>query len=511
MRKFVKLQLLCTLVLALMVAGCTGKQTANSDNGPKVLTIGITKDINGFDVHRTGNTLTGSVLVNVFDYLVIKDKDQKIQPGLAVSWANVEPTTWRLKLKQNVKFHNGDPFTAKDVKFSLERIAKDAKFTDNRNYRQIKEVKIVDDYTADIITNGPDPILLNRISRLGSGMLPSKYIEEKGIDEFVKNPVGTGPYKYKEWSKDNRIVLEKNPDYFGGTPKWDQVVFRVIPEESTRVAELLTGGIDIALDIPPADAKRVDNNKGTHVIKAPTKRVLYWIVPTGKPEFKDPRVREAIDLAIDDKAIVDKIYEGGAIPTRTITIAGTPGSETSLYNTSLYDPKRARELLKEAGVENNLQITISSGNGQYLKDKEMTELVGAMLEEVGIKVKLEILETSKFNEKKSAKSFAGLRMNGISSSLNDPASDYGALTSQESTGESDYKNPEFDKIYNHAESNMDLASREKEFQTLQQMIAKDRPIIPLLQLKGIYAVKDIIEFNPRIDEMLYVDEISLKK
>ncbi|MGG3884033.1 ABC transporter substrate-binding protein [Brevibacillus panacihumi] len=514
MKKWMKLQLVIILALSLIAAGCSGKptveNTAEEKPKEKALTIGLTKDVSSFDPHASLNTLTGSVLVNTFDYLVVKDRDGKFKPNLAESWENIDDTTWRFKLRQGVKFHNGDPFTAKDVKFSLERISREKKFTNYRNYKQIKEVKIIDEHTVDIITDGPDPILLNRISRIGAGMLPSKYFQEKGEEEFAKNPVGTGPYKYQEWLRDDRIVLAKNPDYWAGAPKWDKVVFRVIPEESTRTAELMTGGIDIALDVPPSDVKRIEEKEGTHAVQALIKRVLYLVVPTDKGPTKDPNVREAIDLAIDEKAIAESIYQGGAIPTRTITPPDSFASESSLYNQSLYDPARAKELLKQAGYENGLELTVSSANARYLKDKEVAEIVAAMIGEVGIKVNLEILENSKFDEKKDADTFDGLYMNGISSSLNDPASDYGALTSANSKGSSGYSNPEFDKIYSQAATDMNPTSREEGFKKLQQMVAQDRPYIPLFQLKSNYGISDKIIFEPRVDEMLYVEEIKMK-
>lgn len=499
-----------TLLSVLLVAGCKSKQES-TDTGQKTLTIGIAKDISGFDVHQTTTTLTASVQVNVFEYLVVKDRDQNMKPGLAESWENIDPLVWRLKLKKNVKFHNGDPFTAEDVKFTLERIAKDAQFTENRNYRQIKEVKIVDDHTVDIVTNSPDPVLMNRISRLASGMLPSKYIKEKGMEEFMKNPVGTGPYKYKTWSRDNEIVLVKNPDYYGEPPKWDTVKYRIIPEASTRVAELLTGGVDIALDILPSDIERVNGSAKAKIVRGDTKRVLALQVPLSKGELADPRVREAIDLAINEDVIVKQIYDGGAIPTRTLTVRGTPGLNESLYSTYSYDLARAKQLLKEAGLENGFNVTLTTANGQYLKDKEMVQLIASMLGEAGINAKLEILESSSFAEKKSAKKFSGLWLNGFSNSLNDPATDYASFVSKDAAGITDYNNPEFDKIYKHAETNMEPDSRMKEFQTLQQMLAKDRPTLPLVQLQGIYGVNNRVNFVPRVDEMLVLDEVELKK
>ena len=525
MKRFALNSLALVLSLSLTLIGCGGGsqtattktdtsagQTAKGDDGKKVLTIASGNDIVSFDIHNHNNTSTEAVHVNMFDYLVRQDKNQKIQPDLAKSWEKVNDTTWRFKLRDDVKFHNGDPFTAADVKFTLERVAKDQKLLEYGNYKQIKEVKVVDDHTVDIITDGPQPILLNRLSRIGSGMLPSKYINEKGWDEFLKNPVGTGPYKFKEWKRDDRLILVKNDSYFGEKPKWDELVFRSIPEDATRVSELLTGGVDLAVNIPPTDLDRIKNNKGTSVAQSPTQRVMQLSVRTtaGTPT-SNPKVREAIDLAIDKKAIVDNILGGGGTPTRTRVTPGNFGADPDLYGKSLYDPEKAKQLLKEAGYPNGLEITLSSPSGRYLKDKETAELIQAMLGEVGIKVNLDLLEWSKFNELYRGKKFKDMFMIAYGNSMFDGSLAFDRARSAIAKGETDYNNPEVDKLLEEAETNMNPQEREKQYKQVQQDVAGDRPFIYLFQMKANYGVNDRIQFEPRLDEMLYADEITLKK
>lgn len=217
-------------------------------------------------------------------------------------------TTWRFKLREGVTFHNGDPFTSADVKYTLERVAKDNTLKQNSYFKNIVEVKAVDEHTVDIITDGPDPLLLNRLSKMGAGILPSKYIADKGMDTFLKEPVGTGAYKFSKWTKDDRIELVKNENYFGGEPKWNEVVFRVIPEASTRVSELLAGGVDVASSIPSTDIARIEGEADKKIVKAPIQRVLQLIFRQTEGSITaDPKVREAIDLAIDKQGIVDSI------------------------------------------------------------------------------------------------------------------------------------------------------------------------------------------------------------
>jgi len=520
--------LLILLAAMLILAGCSGgnkggnttdpgaagtnnsgagTETPAAENGEKVLTIANPTDIESFDVHNNNNTFSEAVMVNVFDYLLKNDSSQTKQPSLATSWEQVNDTTWRFKLRDDVKFHNGDPFTAADVKFSLERVAKDSGLKQHTYYKDLKEVNIVDEHTVDIVTNSPDPIMLNRLSRMGADILPSKYIEENGMEAFLKAPVGTGPYKYSNWAKDDRIELVKYDDYFGGEPKWDKVVFRMIPEASTRVSELLTGGVDIVSNVPATDIERIDASDKASIEQATIQRVLHVLMRTAEGSVTaDPKVREAVELAIDKQAIIDSIAGGAGIPTRTSVTPGNFGADPSLYDQQLYDLDRAKALLKEAGYESGPKITFTAGSNY----KEVAEVTAAMLTQAGFEVNLEILEPSKFSETYNAKGFKELFLLGVGNSLFDASNNYNRFLQENAKGETDYDNAEVEELLQAAASNMDPADREKQFQQVQQHIANDRPTIYLYQMKGIYGVSDRIAYAPRLDEMFFAEEITLK-
>lgn len=497
---------LLLLVVAIVLAGCGSSKESSTDSATnsKTLTIGNATDIESFDPHNNNNTSSEAVLVNMFDYLVKNDNEQKKVPVLATSWEQVNDTTWRFKLREGVTFHNGDPFTAADVKYTIDRVAKDSALKQNSYFKSIKEVKVVDDYTVDMITDGPDPLLLNRLSKMGAGILPSKYIKEKGIDAFLKSPVGTGPYKFSKWTKDDRVELVRNDKYFGKTPKWDTVVFRSIPEASTRVSELLAGGIDIASGIPSTDVERIQSEEGKQIVKAPIQRVLQLILrETEGTVTADPKVREAIDLAIDKQGIVDSIAGGAGIVTRTSVTPGNFGADPSLYKQTLYDPAKAKQLLQESGHAGaELNMTVSS---QY---KEYAEVVAAMLNEAGFKANLEVLEPSAFSERYSSKSFKEIFMIGIGNSLFDASNNYNRYLKTEAAGETDYNNPKVEKLLQDALVNMDPASREKQYQEVQQILAEDRPAVYLFQMEGIYGADNRVKFTPRSDEMFYADDIT---
>lgn len=511
------------LILTLILAGCGGKEAGsgaapgggNSANGEpageKILTIAQGNDIMGFDIHNHSNTPTEAVHINLFEYLVKKDKDMNRVPGLALSWEKLDDLTWRFQLRNDVKFHNGDPFTSADVKYTLDRVRADKTLVDNSAYKLIESVNIIDDHTVDIVTSVPDPILLNRLSRLGSGVLPSKYIEENGFDYFLKNPIGTGPYKFSNWIRDDRIELVKNSDYYGDEPKWDKLVFRAIPEDSTRVAEVLTGNVDIAMNIPPEDMERIESNDTTHTIQFASQRVMNLIVRhTEGRVTADPKVREAIDLAIDKQALVDGIVEGAGVVTRTGVGPGNFGAQPDLYEAALYDPEKAKQLLAEAGYPDGLTLTLSSPTGRYMKDKDIAQAIAANLEEVGIKVNLEILEWSKFSEKNKSNSFDELYLFGNGNSMFDAYLPLSNNSAQNVVGSIDYNNPRVEELLSLAEKNLNEPEREQQLQEVQNILAEDRPRIYLFQTKSNYAVNDRIEYQPRLDEMFIADEILLK-
>src|SRR5690606_32622796 len=249
---------LAAVLLAAMTAGLLSMATAQD----RELVIAQGIDVPGVAVHSPGSSVTAieSVLVNIFDYLVWRDANGDFEPGLATAWEPVADDAWRFTLREGVLWHDGEAFTAEDVKFTLERIATDENLAEHGNYNQIREVEIVNDHEVIIHTNGPDPILINRLSRLNSGIAPKHYVDAVGWEQFALEPIGTGPFKFVEWRRDDRIVLEAFDDHWRGRPAYDRLVHRTIPEDSTRVGELITGGVQVAANVPVQDQDRVNSS-----------------------------------------------------------------------------------------------------------------------------------------------------------------------------------------------------------------------------------------------------------
>ncbi|TBL80889.1 ABC transporter substrate-binding protein [Paenibacillus thalictri] len=513
--------LICAIVV---LAGCSGGKPAETpsaspatpdkaaDKGSRILTIGMPTDMVSFDIHNHNTILTEAIHINMFSYLFKRNSDLEIKPDLVDSYKVVDDTTWEFKLKKGITFHNGDPLTSADVKYTLERVAKDKALKENPNYKQIKEVKIIDDANFQILTDGPQPALLNRLSRIGSGILPKAYIEKNGFDNFLAKPVGSGPFKFVEWVRDDRVVLEAYENYFEGRVKdWDRVVFRKIPEDSSRVNELLAGGVDLIVNVPSNMVNVVNAQDKTQAIKATSNRVgLLAVRNTKGLPTADPKVREAIDLAINKKALADTVLGGYATPTRTRVTPGNFGADPSLFNTSLYDPEKAKQLLKEAGYGSGLTITLSSPTGVYTKDKEVSEMIQAMLGEVGIKVNLELMERTKFTEMRAAGKNKELFLASYGNSLFDADTALDVYRTEKAKTELDYSNKEVDDLLKAALVNMNPKDRTAQYQRIQKIVADERPHIYLYSEQGLYGVKKTINFKPRTDEMLYVPEITKK-
>ncbi|WP_353626378.1 ABC transporter substrate-binding protein [Bacillus sp. JCM 19041] len=220
----------------------------------------------------------------------------------------------------------------------------------------------------------------------------------------MANPIGTGPYQFEEWVRDSQIVLTPYADYYeGAVEEWDEVVFRVIPENSTRVSELLTGGVDIAVNVPPADWDRVNGNAGTAMETETSNRTMMLILRAteGFPT-SDVRVRQALNLAIDNGAITESALRGGGVPTKTRVAPGNFGAEESLYDTYDYDVEEAKQLMEEAGYPDGFEMTLHSPRGRYLQDAEVAELVGGMLQAINVTVNVEFMEWSNFVEMRQA-------------------------------------------------------------------------------------------------------------
>lgn len=521
---------LAALLLALVMAGsilsgCGSKEEGPSQEGGtptteatkdnKILTIGVSSDIISLDPQAHAHGMTDNLFHNIGSRLVQRGDDMTLVNDLATDYEIVDDTTWKFTIRDDVVFSNGDPLTSADVKYTLERAATDTSLVENNFFKGISGVEILDDHSFYIKTFEAKPDLLSLLAKSGGDIMPAAYIEKVGIEEYIKNPILSGPYVLKEWMPDDHYTLSPNEKFYGVPAVWEEVVVRVIPESSTRVAELLTGGVDLIDNVPTNEWSRIDESGISTVSHGETTRVLLMAVRmTDGYVTADPLVREAIECAIDKNTICNDLLKGAGIPTRTRVGNGVVGFNDDLFGPEkgdLYDPARAKELLAQAGYPDGVDLTLTASKGRYLMDSEIAQMVAAMLGQVGIRVNLEIVEPSVLSDMWSAKENKELIQMGLADNQFDaayPLIHYG--DKDRVAGLTDYDSKECQEIYQKALVNMDLDERAEQMKEIQAIAAADRSHICICQLSSTYGVGNGISYQPRVDEVLVVDSITAK-
>ncbi len=344
------------------------------------------------------------VQIHIFDALVdVTGPDMAVKPMLAERWENVNPNTWRFHIRHGVKFHNGDPLTAEDVKFTIDLGLANKGSTQNSYLGPTESVRVVDPYTVELVTKTPFPPLLTNISRLH--IVPRAYAKI-GAETFSSKPIGTGPYRFVDWQRGQRITLEANPDYWGGAPTPKRLVFRFIADPSTRAAELKAGGVDIITGPPVAQLKELASGD-TAIVTVPAVRVIAYPINTLQKPLGDVRVRRALNLAVDRGTIVKTLLQGYGKPTGQPFIPGWLGYDPDIKPFA-YDPAQAKKLLAEAGYPSGFDLTWNISTGVFLADKEIAEAASAMLGQVGVRVRLVPTERAKIQKDLEAGTFDGI-------------------------------------------------------------------------------------------------------
>ncbi len=445
----------------------------------------------------------------VFDKLFLFDADHKVVPRLALSHRMINETTHEFKLRRDVKFHNGDPFTAADVKYSLERYLDPKQKSPHSTFlTTIQETKIIDDYTIRIITKKPDALFVKRFAWTNY-IFPSKYIKEKGEEQFLRHPIGTGPFKFVEWIRGDRLVLEANDGYWDGAPPIKTVIFRAIPEDTTRMAELQTGMVDIAVQVPPFMGAKM-KGQGINVQPVLGVKTAILVINTLAPgPLQDKRVRQALNYAVDKKAIIDKVLLGAGSPLAINLMDGCFGFEPSLKPYP-YDPEKAKQLLAEAGVK-NLKIEFSTPNGRYMFDKQVAEAVAGMWEKVGVSVDLRVREWGEYMKDYFSKNMKGVGRSQSFVPMYDADALFATWYTKES-GFSYFTNPELENWISEARFQLDEKKRKELYSKISKKIYEEAPMVYLYQPIDYWGIsKRVKGFQPGPDDIFVLHKVSVDK
>lgn len=366
-------------------------------------------DALSMDPHSLAEAVQLAFLGNIFEPLVTNDKLLKPIPGLATKWSLVSPTMWRFELRKGVKFHDDRPFTADDVVFSLQR-ARGEGSDMKGNLASVKDIRKVDDFTVDVETNGPNPILPNLLTMtyiMSKSWAEANAAERpvdrrKGVENTATTKAnGTGPYRLRERQPGVRTFLSRNPNYWGPFEgNVTEVVFQPIANDATRVAALISNEIDLIDPLPLQDVPRIQANPALRVAQGKESRIVFFGFDQkrdellnsnvkGKNPFKDKRVRQAFLQAIDTNTIIEKVMRKAAYPAAIMVAEGMNGYSADIDKRLPFDPVAAKRLLAEAGYPDGFEVTLNCPNDRYVNDSEVCVASAGYLARVGVKVRVD--------------------------------------------------------------------------------------------------------------------------
>lgn len=473
---------------------------------PFEVVMGIAANTGKLHPIFTSLTTDWLVMEQIMDPLVVLGPDGTYQPWLATEWEISEDgLTWTFKLREDVTFHNGEPFNAQAVKYTFNEAMTEEESHYVVQLTDLEAINVVDDFTVEMVTTRPNPIWLAQIAHLF--IIPPEYTEEVGHDRFTEAPVGTGAFKFVEWVKDDHVTVEKNPDWWNGEPQVDRITFRTIPEASARVASLLAGETDI-IEVVPFDAiPQIEEEEGLSV---PSRlgAIIYIGLDTLKDRpTKDKRVRQAMNYAVDAKAIAESILGGRAqvVPDGLWPVSPGWNPNLPIYN----DNEKAKELLAEAGYPDGFEIDFAIGQVQgMLKVKEVAEAVQAQLAEVGIKANIIQYETAAMFE---AYRNSELEMYLFPWRSNPETARHLEVLLHSETRGYYYKNPEMDKLLDDFMTEMAPEKRAEKGEILSKFVHEEAPWIFMYVQQEAFGVNtDRIKWdiNPAAVDMFFGVELA---
>ena len=492
----------------------------------QTLTIGVRGGPDSIDPHFTATGSHAESLKHVFDTLVWSGDGLELEPRLAESWKAINDNTWEFKLRRGVKFHDGSDFTAQDVKFSIERIPTVSGPNPTTIYvRRVKEAKVIDPYTLHVVTDGAAPTLPNDFIRLFivSSKAAAGLTKENANEAFNsgKAAIGTGPYKYVSWQPKGDLVLVRNDAFWGPKEPWARHVRKEIANDAARVAQLKAGQLDLITRVPDTDVAALKRDPKLTVETIDTVYVFNVEMdmrdkannvtakdgsPLAKNPFQDLKVREAIDLAIDRKALAEVAMEGMGKPVNQMVTPSIFGFNKALGERK-YDPAAARKLLAEAGYPNGFKLQFSFTQDRLPGDRQVGTSIAQMLAAIGIDAQANAQPAAVFFPARTRGDYS-MSMSGWGTLTGEA---HYTLSSLAHSNDKDrkmgafnvlgYKNPVMDKLLQDAAVEMDLAKRRKFLEDANALVEKDRQRLPIVAVGSAWAMqKDKVTIKPRVDE-----------
>ncbi len=516
-------------IAMLLIAALSGAASAAD------LIIGRATEQSSLDPLFSRSATNYSTSGQMFERLVMNDANNQLHPALAVSWRAIDPTTWEIKLRDKVKFHDGGDFTADDVVFSFERARNvpnsPASFAGS--VASIVNMRALDRLTVQLKTSQPVPSLIEQVGRAfilskkaAGGLTTADFNAGKGM-------VGTGPYKFVEWRPAQHLKLVRNAAYWGPRPDFENVTLKYIAKDAGRIAALLSGDVDLIDEVSPEGAKQLKADARTRVFSIGSTRLIYLALDSdrdqspfvtdsaGKPlsrnPLKDARVRRALSLMIDRKLIVERLLDGSGEPAGQMVPQGIGGFDPSLPPPK-QDVAMARKLLNEAGYPNGFGITLHTSVDRFARDSDIGQVIGQMLARGGIKVNnvfavpYNVYASAATRREYSAFIFgwgtttpdSGMGLTNVLATFDKDAG-FGALN------RSRYSNPQFDAALKRSLTEFNEAKRLASLREATRIAFNDVAVIPLYWPTVNWATRKGIVYEPRRSEETLAQKASLAK
>ncbi|WP_432355857.1 glutathione ABC transporter substrate-binding protein [Sporosarcina sp. A2] len=506
----------------MILAGCStgekgviteeGKAKGKGASSEDTLVIARLSDAESLDHHFMATINAASVTHgNIYEGLVGRDKGAELQPLLADSWEQIDDTTWEFKLRQDVKFHDGTDFTAEAVKATFDRLLDPAVGSPKAGvFSMVEEVKVIDAHTVQFLLSKPYSPLLSILASHESGIINPKAIEKFGGDD-IQEPSGTGPFKFESWTPGQKIVLNRNEDYWGTPAKVSRVEFKVVPEESTRTSMVELGEAHIAEPLSISQLDAVNNSKNSEVYQSEGFGTEYITFNVEKKPFDDVRVRKAVSHAIEMDAIRKGVYNN--VGGEANSLLGTKvfgyhdGLEIHEYNLS-----EAKRLLAEAGYSDGLEIKLTT-----MDNKErigLAEVVQSQLKGIGIKVNIEVLEYGTFVETTHSGNTEMIITSWRNVTGDADYNQYNLMHSSSkgaSGNTSFYGNSEVDELIEDARKESDSEKRLEMYAKAQEIQMEDAVYIPVRIIENVAVIsKDVSGFAISPSGYLEINNVSIK-
>jgi peptide/nickel transport system substrate-binding protein len=484
------LPLLALLLAPLAFGGCHREAQAPSSSRP--LRIATYSAPLSLDPHLKNEVLTFSILQNVYDPLVAFDDQLRVQPALATSWENPNDLTWRFHLRPGVRFHDGRLLTADDVVATLERVRKHPRSQVANYLVSVDTVRKVSPDTVEIVTRRPSPVFLNKLTFID--------VVPRDAPEEITQPVGTGPYRFVSMDGDH-LVLRAFDGAWSGKPDQPDVELQFVPDPAERVARLTRGDVDLVQEVKPELAAAVQKAPHCRLLSSESMLVEYLSLRVDTKPFSDPRVRHAVDVAIDRAALVQRYHRGYALPMGQLVSRQAFGYVPELQPRQR-DLETARRLLAEAGFPRGLDVDLEFREGRS------ADVLAAQLGEAGIRVRTVARPWSemfrRLQEGKVVFYLGGVQTGSADASdvfdskvhSHDPANGYG------DNNWNGFADRDLDRLIEGSATTMDMMQRRTQLEEVMRRVMEDLPLIPLDNPYTLFGVRDDLQWSPRRDGMV---------